>query len=73
MKVKDLKKLLEEKFQDDDLVLMNGYNDEGNEYYEAEKDEIYLHIFDSEDDEDYNYDSEKFEQGTRALVIYKNY
>lgn len=73
MRVKDLKKLLEEKFQDDDLVLMNGYNDEGNEYYEAEKDEIYLHIFDSEEDEDYNYDSEKFEQGTRALVIYKNY
>lgn len=73
MRVKDLKKLLEEKFQDDDLVLMNRYNDEGNEYYEAEKDEIYLHIFDSEDDEDYNYDSEKFEQGTRALVIYKNY
>lgn len=40
MRVKDLKKLLEEKFQDDDLILMNGYNDEGNEYYEAEKDEI---------------------------------
>ena len=73
MRVKDLKKLLEEKFQDDDIILINGYNDEGNEYYEAEKDEIYLHIFNSEEDEDYNYDSEKFEQGTRALVIYKNY
>ena len=73
MKVKDLKKLLEEKFQDDDLVLINEYNDEGNEYCEAEKDILYLHIFDSEEDEDYNYDSETFEQGTRALVIYKNY
>lgn len=73
MRVKDLKKLLEEKFQDDDLVLMDEYNDEGNEYYEIEESRIQLYIFDSEEEEDYNYNSEKFEEGTRALLIRKYY
>lgn len=73
MRVKDLKKLLEEKFQDDDLVLMDEYNDEGNEYYKIEEGRIQLHVFKDEEEEDYNYDSEKFEQGTRALLISQYY
>ena len=73
MKVKDLKKLLEEKFQDDDVILMDEHNDEGNEYYEIEESRIQLYIFDSEEEEDYNYNSEKFEEGTRALLIRKYY
>lgn len=73
MRVKDLKKLLEEKFQDDDIMLMDEYNDEGNEYYEIKESRIQLHIFKSEEDEDYNYNSEKFKEGTRALLISKYY
>lgn len=73
MRVKDLKKLLEEKFQDDDVILMDEYNDEGNEYYEIEEGRMQLYIFDSEEDEDYNCNSEKFEEGTRALLISQYY
>lgn len=73
MRVKDLKKLLEEKFQDDDIILMDEYNDEGNEYYEIEESRIQLYIFDSKEEEDYNYNSEKFKEGTRALLISQYY
>lgn len=73
MRVKDLKKLLEENFQDDDIILLDEYNDEGSEYREIEKDRIQLHTFESEENESYNYYSEKFEEGTRALLIKKYY